>query len=154
MQLDLNQLLPKSELVGIDLVEQLEQGLILREKAFRSWISNTNWTTYDGKAVHLFCSTEAVIPNWAFLLVSVELNKLGIPHVVGTRHDLVRELVIRTFNSMDFQAYQDSKIMIKGCTDFSDTPFAMSELVKRLQPFASSIMYGEPCSAVPVFKRR
>lgn len=154
MQLDLDKLLPKTEIFGIDLASQLEHGLILREKEFRSWVSTMDWSSYIGKVVYIYCSSEAIIPTWAYLLVSIELTKVGVFHLFGSARDLQRDLVLHTLNSMNFEVYQDAKIVIKGCTDFVETPFAMTELVKRLQPFARSIMYGEPCSAVPVFKRK
>ena len=153
VQLDLAAFKPKQALVGIDLSEQLWQGLVLKEKDFRNWIKNHNWTQYEGKAVYIFCSTEAIIPTWAFMLVSSALQKENIYSQVGTELELAKALIQEEICSIALEEIQDQRVIIKGCADIPDPAFAMSYLVRFLQPHVKSIMYGEPCSTVPIYKK-
>ena len=154
VQLDLAAFKPKQALVGIDLSEQLWQGLVLKEKDFRNWIKNHNWTQYEGKAVYIFCSTEAIIPTWAFMLVSSALQKENIYSQVGAELELAKALIQEEICSIALEDIQDQRVIIKGCADIPDPAFAMSYLVRFLQPHVKSIMYGEPCSTVPAYKKR
>jgi len=153
VQLDLAAFKPKQALVGIDLSEQLWQGLVLKEKDFRNWIKNHNWTQYKGKAVYIFCSTEAIIPTWAFMLVSSALQKENIYSQVGAELELAKALIQEEICSIALEEIQDQRVIIKGCADIPDPAFAMSYLVRFLQPHVKSIMYGEPCSTVPIYKK-
>jgi hypothetical protein len=153
VQLDLAAFKPKQALVGIDLSEQLWQGLVLKEKDFRNWIKNHNWTQYEGKAVYIFCSTEAIIPTWAFMLVSSALQKENIYSQVGAELELAKALIQEEICSIALEEIQDQRVIIKGCADIPDPAFAMSYLVRFLQPHVKSIMYGEPCSTVPIYKK-
>jgi len=153
VQLDLAAFKPKQALVGIDLSEQLWQGLVLKEKDFRNWIKNHNWTQYEGKAVYIFCSTEAIIPTWAFMLVSSALQKENIYSQVGAELELAKALIQEEICSISLEEIQDQRVIIKGCADIPDPAFAMSYLVRFLQPHVKSIMYGEPCSTVPIYKK-
>ena len=153
VQLDLAAFKPKQALVGIDLSEQLWQGLVLKEKDFRNWIKNHNWTQYEGKAVYIFCSTEAIIPTWAFMLVSSALQKENIYSQVGAELELAKALIQEEICSIALEEIQDQRVIIQGCADIPDPAFAMSYLVRFLQPHVKSIMYGEPCSTVPIYKK-
>lgn len=153
VQLDLATYKPKQQLVGIDLSEQLWQGLVLKEKDFRDWIKNHNWTQYVGKAVFIHCSTDAIIPTWAFMLVSSALQKENVYSQVGSEFELAKALISEEICSIDPETIQDQRVIIKGCADIQDPAFAMSYLVRFLQPYVKSIMYGEPCSTVPIFKK-
>ena len=153
VQLDLAAFKPKQALVGIDLSEQLWQGLVLKEKDFRTWIKNHNWAQYKGKAVYIFCSTEAIIPTWAFMLVSSALQKENIYSQVGAELELAKALIQEEICSISLEEIQDQRVIIKGCADIPDPAFAMSYLVRFLQPHVKSIMYGEPCSTVPIYKK-
>lgn len=152
IQLDLAQFKPDLELTGIDLSEQLWQGLVLREKEFREWVKVTDWSVYSGKAIYIFCSTDAIIPTWAFMLVTTQL--INSPVVIaGTKDQLEKELIKKKIQALDPKEFEDSRVIIKGCSDISDPEYAMVVLVRHLQPHVKSIMYGEPCSTVPIFKR-
>lgn len=153
IQLDLANYKPKQTLVGIDLSEQLWQGLVLKEKDFRNWIKNHNWAQYAGKAAYIYCSSDAIIPTWAFMLVSSSLQKENIYSQVGSERELAKALIQEEICSIDVEEIQDQRVIIKGCADIPDPAFAMSYLVRFLQPYVKSIMYGEPCSTVPIFKR-
>ncbi|MFM7007343.1 MAG: DUF2480 family protein [Flavobacteriales bacterium] len=153
VQLDLAAFKPKQALVGIDLSEQLWQGLVLKEKDFRSWIKNHNWAQYESKAVYIFCSTDAIIPTWAYMLVSSALQKENIYSQVGSKIELAKALIQEEICSIELAKIQDQRVIIKGCADIPEPAFAMSYLVRFLQPYVKSIMYGEPCSTVPIYKK-
>lgn len=153
VQLDLAAYKPKQPLVGIDLSEQLWQGLVLKEKDFREWIKTHNWQQYTDKAVYIYCSTDAIIPTWAFMLVSSALQKENVYSQVGSEIELAKALIQEEICSIPIDEIQDQRVIVKGCADIQDPAFAMSYLVRFLQPYVKSIMYGEPCSTVPIFKK-
>lgn len=153
VQLDLAAYKPKLALVGLDLSEQLWQGFVLKEKDFRDWIKNHNWAQYAGKAVFIHCSTDAIIPTWAFMLVSSALQKENVYSQVGSELELAKALISEEICGIDVAALEDQRVIIKGCADIADPAFAMSYLVRFLQPHVKTIMYGEPCSTVPIFKK-
>ena len=154
IQLDLADFKPKNELVGIDLSERLYQGLILKEKDFRLWLKENNWQQYEGKAVFIYCSAEAIIPTWAYMLVISMLMPYTEQVLAGTRIDLEKKMIQDNIVAMDLSTMTDQRVIIKGCSDIASPEFAMSELVRVLQPVVKSIMYGEPCSTVPIFKKK
>ena len=153
IQLDLANYKPTVQMVGIDLAAQLWQGLVLKEKDFRDWIKNHHWAQYQGKAVYIFCSTDAIIPTWAFMLVTSALEKENVYSQVGSEIELTKALIQEAICSIDTNEIKDQRVIIKGCADIADPAFAMSYLVRLLQPHVKSIMYGEPCSTVPIFKK-
>lgn len=153
VQLDLAHYKPKLALVGLDLSEQLWQGFVLKEKDFRDWIKNHHWAQYAGNAVYIHCSTDAIIPTWAFMLVSSALQKENVYSQVGSKLELAKALIQEEICSIEIETLRDQRVIIKGCADIADPAFAMSYLVRFLQPYVKSIMYGEPCSTVPIFKR-
>lgn len=152
--IDLGDMKPRIPIREIDLSDQLWQGLVLRERDFREWVKNTDWDSFIGNAIYVHCSSDAIIPSWAYMLVASELISRGISFVVGDRRLLVNQLIQAEIRTLDVKEMHDARIMIKGCADITDPEFAMTELMKKIQPIAKSIMYGEPCSSVPVFKRK
>lgn len=153
ISMDLATFVPTVNTVEIDLKDQLWQGLALKEKDFRSWIKTHDWEQYTGKAVNVTCSADAIIPTWAFMLVSSKLLEANAFSVIGDQTELQNALIKQKIDALDLKEFEDGRIIIKGCADVKDPAYAMSELLKRLQPVARSIMYGEPCSTVPLFKR-
>lgn len=154
IQLDLAEFKPSLTIEEIDLAPCLWQGLVLREKEFRSWIKENDWTLYQDSAAFIHCSTEAIIPSWAFMLVSIELTRVNCLHLVGSKSDLEKALITEKISKLEIEPYFNGKLIIKGCSDIANPAYAMTELLKRLQPIAKSIMYGEPCSTVPLYKRK
>jgi hypothetical protein len=152
--LDLAVLKPKCSIIGVDIADQLWQGMVLKEKDFRSWIKTTDWKAYSNKGVFVHCSADAIIPTWAYMLIASELLTVESDFVIGSRSDLERQLVLKAISEIDIEPFKDARLIIKGCSDISAPAFAMTELMKKLQPHVRSLMYGEPCSAVPVFKRK
>jgi len=152
--MDLADFKPTVSLVGIDIADQLWQGLVLKEKDFRTWIKSNDWSVYASEAVYVHCSADAIIPTWAYMLIASQLEDCGADYVIGTRETLASKLLMDKIAALDLSDFQDGRIIIKGCADVHQPEVAMSELVRKLQPVAKSIMYGEPCSTVPVFKRK
>lgn len=153
VQKDLAEYKPKIPFYEIDLAEQLWQGLILKEKDFRTWLKDNDWSHYDNGAVWIHCSSDAIVPAWAFMLVISKLTERNIPAIVGSKTDLEKMLIKKAIEQEDLNRYQDAMLIVKGCSDIHSIEFAMSEFVVHFQKAAKSIMFGEPCSTVPVFKR-
>ena len=154
IQLDLADFKPREEIVGSDLTNKLWQGLVLKEKDFRDWIKTENWENNRGKAAFIFCSADAIIPTWAYMLVASSLNGIASVTVVGSKLDLEKQLIQRNIEELKVEEFENGKVIIKGCSDISVPEFAMVTLLNHIQPVVSSIMYGEPCSTVPVYKRK
>ena len=154
ISMDLADFKPRLAITEVDISDQLWQGLVLKEKDFRAWVKDHDWSSYEGKAVFVHCSADAIVPTWAYMLVGSSLLSYTSNFVIGSKSDLEKQLILNRILAEPLDAYLDGRIIIKGCADVADPAFAMTELVKHLQPVAKSIMYGEPCSTVPVFKRK
>lgn len=153
ISMDLADFKPSVEILEIDLANQLWQGLVLKEKDFRAWIKEHDWTQYKDKAVYIHCSADAIIPTWAYMLVSAQLTPQNANFEVGQKINLQKKLIEQNIRKIKLNEFVDGRIIIKGCSDIPAPEFAMVELLKHIQPVAKSIMYGEPCSTVPVFKK-
>ena len=136
----------------IDLKENLFQGLVLREKDFRSFVKEHDWDQYNDCYVNLTCSTDAIIPNWAYMLLVSKLSPKAKLIVQGSNSDLEKEILRLKWNEIDYDQFQNGKIVIKGCSDLSHPEFAFTEITNRMMAYVSSLMYGEPCSTVPIYK--
>lgn len=152
--IDLGTFKPSVDMMSIDIADVLWQRLVLKEKDFRQWVKTHDWSVYKDKAVYIHCSEDAIVPTWAYMLIVSQLEEVARDYIVGSKLDLEKRLIQKRIESEDLVPYKDGRIIIKGCADIKCPEFAMSELVRHLQPVAKSIMYGEPCSTVPVFKRR
>ena len=153
IQLDLADFKPRSILLGLDLAAHLWQGLVLKEKDFRFWIKNADWESYRGKSVYIYCSADAIIPTWAFMLVSAALHPYAAYNCVGSKIDLEKQLIAENIGKIDTAKFKNAKVIVKGCSDISNPEFALVTLLNHLQPHVDSLMYGEPCSTVPVYKK-
>ena len=149
----LEELSPKGEVAEIDLKDLLFQGLILREKDIRDYIKNQDWKQYQNKSVAVFCSADAVIPTWAYMLISIALQPYAIKIVFGDRNTLLSASFKEVLDHVDWGKFRGAKVVIKGCSDVHVPESAYIEAAARLRAVASSIMYGEPCSTVPLYKR-
>jgi hypothetical protein len=152
--LDLEDLVPERTESHIDIFNQLFQGLILREKDFRAWVKEHDWSLYADHNVALFCSSDAVIPTWAYMLVSSALQPYT-KNVFFTNPEnlstLVAERVLASINEED---YTDKRVVIKGCGKRAISNHAYVLLTNKLVRTAKTVMFGEPCSTVPVYKQR
>ncbi|WP_299435788.1 DUF2480 family protein [uncultured Aquimarina sp.] len=145
---------PEGERLLFDIKDWLFEGFILREKDFRENVSNHDWSQYQSKYVALHCSTDAIIPGWAYLLLTSELIPFAKKVAVGSLEDIETILFTHIINTLDVSEYQDKFLIIKGCANKPVPESAYIELIQKLQPIAKSIMYGEACSSVPLFKRK
>ena len=150
---DLEDIVDKTtERKTIDLKENLFQGLVLREKDFRSFIKDHDWDQYQDCFVNITCSTDAIIPNWAYMLLVSKLSPKVKLVVQGDKSDLEKEILRLRLNEIDYSQFENAKIVIKGCSDLSHPEFAFTEITHKMMPYVGSVMYGEPCSTVPIYK--
>ncbi len=152
--LDLEKFIPKEETRVFDLKEYLFMEMILKEKDFREQLKANNWEIYKDKNVAVVCSADAIIPVWAYMLVATYLEPFAKEIVMGDEEELKKTLFLKNINAIDTSEYNDKRIVIKGCGDTPIADYAYMEITKRLRPVVKSIMYGEPCSTVPVYKKR
>ena len=150
--LDLEKYLPAEEIMSFDLKDYLFMGLILKEKDFREALKNFDWTAYQNKFVAITCSADAIIPSWAYMLVVTYLHSVAKDMYVGNVEEMRKHLLLKNIASINTIEFVDQRIVIKGCVDASIESFAYAEITKVLLPVVKSIMYGEPCSTVPVYK--
>ncbi len=153
-QLDLEKYYHQGARVEWDLKDCLYQGLILREKDFRDYLKEHSWEQYQGKNVAIICSADAIVPTWAYMLVAVHLEPHAHHMVFGDLEALEQSLFQRALQAIDWEEYHQAKVIIKGCSNYPVPEFAYVELVRHLMKYTQTIMYGEPCSTVPLFKRR
>jgi hypothetical protein len=151
--INLEEFYPREEILSIDLKDYLFRGLILREKDFREAMSVHDWTQYEGKNLAVFCSADAIIPTWAYQLVAVYAAPFAKMMMQGNTEQFVIQHYMQVLGKMDVEAYRDRKIVVKGCSDKPVPSAAYMELTRILRPLAQSIMFGEPCSTVPLYKK-
>lgn len=152
--IDLAEFIPEGEVAAIDLKDLLWQELVLKEKDFRAFIKSNDWSVYQDQYVAVYCSADAIIPDWAYMLISAALAPYALRTFVGTPDAMNSMLLCEAIQQLDTDLYIDARVVVKGCGDIKIPAAAFVELVNVLQPVVKSIMYGEPCSTVPVYKRR
>ncbi len=149
----MDQFVPEKGLITIDLKDQLWQGLALREKDFRTFVKEHDWSRYSDSAVAVFCSADAIIPHWAYMLVATNL-KAHTDEVYFANPEEAEEIRVKSaIDSFDLSAFEDAKVIVKGCGEGNLSYRAYGHIANRLAPMVSSLMFGEPCSTVPVYKR-
>jgi hypothetical protein len=154
LTLDLEKYLPGNHTATFDLKDHLFMGLILKEKDFREALKNLDWTQYQDKYVAITCTVDAIIPVWAYMLVATYLQPVAKDVYTGTAAEMQKHLFLKNLEAIDVAEFADQRVVIKGCGDVAIEPFAYTEITKLLRPVAKSIMYGEPCSTVPVYKKK
>ena len=155
LTIDLVDYLPREEDVKTyDVKPFILSEMIMKEKDFRASLIAHDWAQYNNKHVAITCSTDAIIPMWAFMLVSTYLQPVVSSVYFGTEQELKKHLTISRINSIDPQEYQDKRVVIKGCGDTSIPETAYVAVTGLLRPYVKSLMYGEPCSTVPIYKRK
>lgn len=150
--IDLEEFYRKEERVIFDLKDFLFEGLVLREKDFRLALKELNWDTYKGKLVAVHCSADAIVPNWAFMLVGTYLSNFDIEYIIGDLSALEQYLFEKSLSLIDPLAFSGKPVVIKGCSKQPVPLYAYGRILSLVQPYAKSVMYGEPCSTVPLFK--
>ena len=150
--IDLEDFYPEGKRVLFDIKKWLYKDQILKEKEFRGSVKNYNWDDYKDCYVALTCSSDAIIPSWAYLLITTVLSSKTKKIIVGNLDQLETSIYQDIINDISFDIYKDKPIIIKGCSDKKIPPSAYTLLISKLLPFAKSIMYGEACSSVPLYK--
>lgn len=151
---DLEELYTPGERHLFDIKDQLFQGLILKEKEFRDFIKAHDWSQYSGKHVAITCSADAIVPTWAFMLLSISLQPFASTIVFGSLNDLERQLFNQKLSAVDWQKFHQAKVVVRGCSKVAVPISAYVEVTNHLRPIAASIMFGEACSTVPLFKSK
>ncbi len=152
--INLEEFYPIGERVLFDLKPLLFHELILKEKDFRDFIKLHNWSTYQNKFVAITCTADAIVPTWAFMLISIALQPFAKKIIFGNLDALETVLYNESLLTINFKNYTNQRVVIKGCSKLPVTTNAYVQLVVGLQPYAKSIMFGEPCSTVPLYKAK
>jgi len=151
---DLEDYYPKANRVQIDISQWLLEGFLLKEKEFREHLKNHDWSQYQDNYVAIFCSTDAIVPAWASILVTLQLAPFAKKIISGTLEDLDSALYQEILPTIDYSVFENKPVIIKGCSKKPVPNSAYVLAAQYLQPFAKSIMYGEACSAVPLYKKK
>lgn len=152
--LDLEEFFPKDEIAELDLKDFLFRGLILKEIEFREALKQNDWSVYTNKITAVFCSTDAILPQWSFMLVASYLSTQTDKIYFGTKENVEYNLFLQNIKEADENKYKDERVIIKGCGTKTVTGEAYLEITKKLQPVVKSLMFGEACSTVPVYKKK
>ncbi|NMH86924.1 DUF2480 family protein [Flavivirga algicola] len=154
MTIDLEDFYPEGKRVVLDIKEWLFEGFVLREKDFRQQVSEFNWAQYQDSYVALTCSSDAIIPGWAYMLLSIHLEPYAKTIVIGDLETLETSIYQDIINQLDITQFKNKPIIIKGCSKKPVPQNAYIMLTNKLKSFAKSIMYGEACSSVPLYKNK
>lgn len=151
--IDLEDYFPKEETVVYDIADNLYNGMILREKDFRAFVKEHNWQIYKDKYVALNCSVDAIVPTWAYMLLAAKINTYAKVVEYGDKRDLIRRMWHVAVEKIEQEDFNNSKVVVKGCGNLPDVEYGFVALTNALVNKVTSLMYGEPCSTVPVYKR-
>jgi hypothetical protein len=154
LSLDLEEFFPKEPIVVFDLKPLLFMELILKEKEFRASLQNYDWNPYKNKIVAVTCTADAIIPIWAYMLVTSYLQPIVKDIVFGDEKEALRQQFLKNISGINEAEYKDKRVVVKGCGDQPIGEYAYMEITKKLRPVVKSIMYGEPCSTVPIYKSK
>lgn len=152
--IDLEDFYPTGKRVELDISQWLFEGSILREKDFRELVKNYAWKQYQDQYIALTNTTEAIVPAWAFMLLTIQLTPFAKKITIGNLDQLENQIFTEIIKSLDLSKFKDKPVIIKGCSNKPIPENAFIQITQLLQPIAKSIMYGEACSSVPLFKKR
>lgn len=151
--IDLDEYFPKQPIAVLDMKDWLYMGLILKEQHFREQLETHDWSQYAGKWVSLVCTADAIVPLWAYMLFTVRLQPVADKIFFGTQDEMLAGHYNEQLSKIDWPTFADKRVVVKGCGDYPVPAAAYVEATAKLLPYAKSIMYGEPCSTVPVYKK-
>ncbi|MEY4053606.1 MAG: hypothetical protein RL034_524 [Bacteroidota bacterium] len=154
ISLDLEKYYPGHPIHVFDLKDYLFMGLILKEKDFRAALTATDWTQYQNASVAITCSADAIVPMWAYMLVASALEPFASVVFFGTEEQLKEKLLLQNIDTINAADYTDKRVVVKGCGDIQIPAAAYVSITNKLRPVAKSIMFGEPCSTVPIYKKK
>ncbi len=151
--IDLEEFYPKEPTAIFDMKDHLFMGLILKEKEFREALKNIDFTIYQNKNVAITCTADAIVPMWAYMLATSYIQPFAKEIIFGNENFLHQTLFLKKLAAINIDDYIDKRVVIKGCGELPITELAYVEITKLLRPVVKSIMYGEPCSTVPIYKK-
>jgi len=151
--LDLERYYPREAVVLYDLKDYLFMGLILKEKDFREALKNLDWEVYKNKYVGVTCSADAIIPPWAYMLAASYLQPVAKDVIMGDEKEVHKTIFLKNIQGINANEFTGQRVVVKGCGDTPIGEFAYMEITKLLRPVVKTIMYGEPCSTVPIYKK-
>lgn len=151
--IDLEEYYDDSKRASLDIKDWLFMGLMLKEKEFREHVKTHDWSQYKDCHVAVFCSSDAIVPTWAYMLVANQLGGIARSVFFGQPENLEVKLYIQAIDKLDMEAYRDQRVVVKGCSKHPVPVNAYVHLTEKLTPVVRSILYGEPCSTVPIYKR-
>lgn len=151
---DLEKLSVPGDITGLDISQFLFRGLLLKEKEFRELIDEFDWSQYSSSYVAVYCSTDAIIPSWAWMLITTRLSGVAREVIFGTEEEAAERQLFESIESWDWEKYRNKYVLLKGCSKAKVPPGAYLEATKRLLPVVDKLMYGEACSNIPVYRKK
>lgn len=152
--IDFDDFINQKKIIVFDLKMWLKDELILIEKDFRDKVNNHDWNSYNNHLVLIQCSNNAIIPHWAYLLISSKLKANGINNFIGSKEDYNNYSIINSINNIDLSEFKEKSVIVKGCSNNANKNYYYSLIVNKIQNEVKSLMFGEACSSVPIFKRK
>lgn len=152
--IDFDEFINQKKIIVFDLKMWLKDELILIEKDFRNNVNNHNWKDYNDHLVLIQCSNNAIIPHWAYLLISSKLKANRIKNFIGSEEDYNNYSIINSINNIDLDEFKEKSVIVKGCSNYANKNYYYSLIVDKIQNEVKSLMFGEACSSVPIFKRK
>ena len=153
ISLDLEELYPQGERVFYDLKDNLFMGQILKEKDFRTFLKEHDWSAYQDKYVAVGCTEDAIVPTWAYMLLGLKLAPYAKDVIFGNLEELETKIMQEVIDKLPLESYQDARVVVKGCSKIAIPTAAYVAISVKLQPVVKSLMFGEPCSTVPLYKK-
>ena len=152
--IDFDEFINQKKIIVFDLKMWLKDELILIEKDFRNNVNNHNWKNYNDHLVLIQCSNNAIIPHWAYLLISSKLKENGIKNFIGSEEDYNNYSIINSIHNIDLNEFKEKSVIVKGCSNYANKNYYYSLIVDKIQNVVKSLMFGEACSSVPIFKSK
>ena len=152
--IDFDEFINQKKIIVFDLKMWLKDELILIEKDFRNSVNNHNWKDYNEHLVLIQCSNNAIIPHWAYLLISSKLKENGIKNFIGSEEDYNNYSIINSIHNIDLNEFKEKSVIVKGCSNYANKNYYYSLIVDKIQNEVKSLMFGEACSSVPIFKSK
>lgn len=146
--------LPQIAIKGFDIKDFLFMGMILKEKDYRESLKNYDWSSFENTIAAVHCSADAIVPVWAYMLCTTYLQPIATEVIMGSPEQVRESKILKAIDAEDFSIYTDRMMVVKGCGDDAVPESAYLSITQKLLPFAKSIMYGEPCSTVPIYKKK
>lgn len=152
--IDFDDFINHKKIIVFDLKMWLKDELFLIEKDFRDQVNNHDWNNYKDHLVLIQCSNNAIIPHWAYILISSKLKANQIKNFIGSEEDYNNYSIMKSINNIDLNDYKEKSVIVKGCSNYANKNYYYSLIVDKIQNEVKSLMYGEACSSVPIFKRK